>query len=133
MRFVEASSAERETIERVHPAAYVDLLERLGASGGGALDGDTIMGPRTWEAILGAAGTAIMAVDAGIEGGTAFAAQHAIDRIACRASGMQRHIVTRAGDDGIDLNPSASQVREMLHVSGVARIMHASQPLQLDG
>ena len=75
VRFVEARPAARESIERVHPAAYVDLLERLGAAGGGALDGDTIMGPRTWEAILAAAGTAIMAVDAGVEGGTAFAAQ----------------------------------------------------------
>ena len=75
VRFVEASPAEREAIERVHPAAYVDLLKRLGASGGGALDGDTIMGPRSWDAILAAAGTAIRAVDAAIEGGTAFAAQ----------------------------------------------------------
>ncbi len=75
VRFVEAAPATREAIQRVHPAAYVDLLERLAAAGGGTLDGDTIMGPRTWDAILAAAGVAVAAVDAGLEGGTAFAAQ----------------------------------------------------------
>ena len=75
VRFVEATPAGREVIERVHPPDYVDLLERMAAAGGGALDGDTLMGPRSWEAILAAAGVAIAAVDAGLAGGTAFGAQ----------------------------------------------------------
>lgn len=74
VRFVEAPPATRDAIERVHPAAHVDRLERLAAGGGGLLDEDTIMGPRSWEAILASAGAAIAAVDAGMAGGTAFAA-----------------------------------------------------------
>jgi len=72
---VEAAPATREAIERVHPAEYVDLLQRMATAGGGVLDGDTIMGPRSWEAMLSGAGVAIGAVDAGVKGGTAFAAQ----------------------------------------------------------
>lgn len=75
VRFVEAPPAPREAIERVHPAAYVERLERLAASGGGALDADTILGPRSWEAVLAAAGAGLAAVDAALTGGTAFAAQ----------------------------------------------------------
>lgn len=73
--FIEAAPVTREAILRVHPAAYVDRLERVAQSGGGMLDEDTIMGPRTWEAILAAAGAVVGAVDAGLSGGTAFAAQ----------------------------------------------------------
>jgi acetoin utilization deacetylase AcuC-like enzyme len=72
---VDAAPASRAAIERVHPAAYVDRLEQLSAAGGGALDADTFLGPRSWEAVLGAAGTAIAGVEAAMEGGTAFALQ----------------------------------------------------------
>ena len=77
IRWVEARPAERAAIERVHPAAYVDRLERLAADGGGMLDPDTILGPRSWEAALAAAGVAVAAVEAGLAtggGGTAFGA-----------------------------------------------------------
>src|SRR3989442_11100869 len=36
----EARPAAREQIERVHPARYLDGLERLARAGGGALDAD---------------------------------------------------------------------------------------------
>src|SRR5688572_27337645 len=72
--FVEARPATRDVIERVHPAAYVDRLEAIAAAGGGALDADTYLGPRSWEAVTAAAGTAIAAVDAALLHGTAFAA-----------------------------------------------------------
>jgi len=59
IRWVEAKPGDRATIERAHPPAYVDALERLAEQGGGMLDGDTIMGPRSWEAALAAAGVAL--------------------------------------------------------------------------
>jgi acetoin utilization deacetylase AcuC-like enzyme len=74
IKFIEARPANRDAIERVHPAAHIDRLERLAAAGGGSLDADTYLGPRSWEAILAAAGTAIAAVDAALPAGTAFAA-----------------------------------------------------------
>src|SRR5881296_4207153 len=70
----EARPAAREQIERVHPARYLDGLERLARAGGGALDADTVMSGDSWEAALAAAGVAIDAVELGLARGTAFGA-----------------------------------------------------------
>jgi acetoin utilization deacetylase AcuC-like enzyme len=70
----EATPASRAALERVHPRAYLDRLERLAARGGGALDADTVLGPRSWEAAVAAAGVALAAVERGLAAGTAFAA-----------------------------------------------------------
>ena len=88
LRWVEARPAERAAIERVHPAAYVDVLERLAGAGGGMLDPDTILGPRSWEAALAAAGIAVAAVDAGLGGGTAFGAMRPPGHHALAAQAM---------------------------------------------
>ena len=69
--WIEAADAARSEIERVHPTAYVDMLEALAEQGGGALDGDTFLGPRSWESVLASAGAALRAVDAGLKGGRA--------------------------------------------------------------
>jgi len=70
--WVEAGDASRDAIERVHPPAYVDMLAALAGRGGGALDGDTFLGPRSWESVLAAAGVALRAVELGMEEGRAF-------------------------------------------------------------
>ena len=54
---------DRVTLERVHPAAYVDALEALCAAGGGALDPDTIVSRGSWSAALRGAGAAVEVVD----------------------------------------------------------------------
>lgn len=74
LTWCEARPASREQVERVHPPRYLDALERLAGAGGGALDADTVMNGRSWEAALAAAGIAIAAVEQGIERGTAFGA-----------------------------------------------------------
>src|SRR4029077_985080 len=72
----EATPAARDALAAVHTAQYLDMLERMAAGGGGLLDADTIMGPRSWESALAAAGVALAAVERGLEkvGGTAFGA-----------------------------------------------------------
>src|SRR4029077_6896829 len=60
----EAPPASRMALERVHTPAYVELIERFCAGGGGALDPDTIVTEDSWEAALRAAGGAIAAVEA---------------------------------------------------------------------
>ena len=72
--WIEAAPAERPALERVHPAAYLDALAALAARGGGAIDPDTYLGPRSWESVLASAGVALRGVEAGLETGTAFAA-----------------------------------------------------------
>jgi len=70
--WVEAPPAARSAIERVHPPEYIDLLEALAARGGGALDADTVLGPRSWESVLASAGVALAAVEQAIKVGRAF-------------------------------------------------------------
>ncbi len=47
---------DRETLERVHPAAYIDAVERFCRAGGGPLDPDTVVSEDSWEAALRSAG-----------------------------------------------------------------------------
>jgi len=72
LKWVEAPPATRPPLERVHPASYIDLLEAMNGRGGGALDADTFLGPRSWESVLASAGVALAAVEQGIAAGTAF-------------------------------------------------------------
>ena len=70
--WIEAADASRPAIERVHPPAYVDMLEALAERGGGGLDGDTFLGARSWESVLASAGVALSAVEQGLRQGRAF-------------------------------------------------------------
>lgn len=70
----EAPPASHQPLAAVHTAPYLDLLERMAREGGGVLDSDTVMGPRSWESALAAAGVALRAVERGLERGTAFGA-----------------------------------------------------------
>src|SRR5438445_387598 len=64
-----APLATREAIGRVHPAAYIDLLAAMDARGGGSLDADTFLGPRSWESVLASAGVAVAPVERAPGGG----------------------------------------------------------------
>ena len=70
--WVEAGDASRDALERVHPPEYLDMLAALAGRGGGALDGDTFLGPRSWESVLASAGVALTAVERGMKEGRAF-------------------------------------------------------------
>ena len=67
--WVEAPRASRTAIERVHPPEYVDMLEALAERGGGPLDADTFLGPRSLESVLASAGVALAAVEQGLKRG----------------------------------------------------------------
>ncbi len=65
----ECSPASREDLERVHPRAYLDRIFAMAPKAGYvALDADTLMGPGTLEAVRLAAGAAVAATDAVIDG-----------------------------------------------------------------
>jgi acetoin utilization deacetylase AcuC-like enzyme len=59
-----APAVDRETVEAVHPAGYVDRIADVSARGGGMLDMDTVASSRSFEAALHAAGGAVGAVTA---------------------------------------------------------------------
>jgi acetoin utilization deacetylase AcuC-like enzyme len=72
VEWVEAPPASRSSLEAVHSPSYLDLLEALAERGGGALDADTFLGPRSLESVVAAAGVALAAVELGLKGGRAF-------------------------------------------------------------
>ena len=73
--FERAASPEvdRDVLEAVHPAAYVDAIERVCLSGGGYLDLDTVVSPDSFEAALHGAGGAVHMVDLLLDGSAPYA------------------------------------------------------------
>ena len=69
---IQAEPADRSAIERIHPPAYLEMLAALSDQGGGALDGDTFLGPRSLESVIASVGVALKAVEMGLQQGTAF-------------------------------------------------------------
>ena len=70
---VAADLATEDDLARVHSRAYIDALHRFCLTGGGSLDGDTSVVPRSWDAALRAAGAGLTAI-ARLEAGEADAA-----------------------------------------------------------
>jgi acetoin utilization deacetylase AcuC-like enzyme len=68
LELVESTPVERRVLERVHPPAYIDALERLAARGGGQIDPDTSMSAGSFRAALHAAGGAVELVEMLLEG-----------------------------------------------------------------
>src|SRR5256712_7564615 len=64
------------------------MLEALAARGGGALDADTFLGPRSWESVLASAGVALAAVEQGLKAGRAFGVTRPPGHHALAARGM---------------------------------------------
>lgn len=61
---LEPRAATRDELERVHPAAYLDAIERFCASGGGRIDADTTLNGASWDASQLAAGAGLAAIEA---------------------------------------------------------------------
>ncbi|HET9294275.1 MAG TPA: histone deacetylase family protein, partial [Gemmatimonadales bacterium] len=74
-KMAEAPAASPDALTAVHPHAYLAMLERVSRAGGGLLDADTILNDRSWDAVLGATGAVLAAVEHAHTGhGHAFAA-----------------------------------------------------------
>jgi acetoin utilization deacetylase AcuC-like enzyme len=57
--WVEAPLADRADLERIHPPGVLDALARRCAAGGGPIDPDTWVSPRSWDAARRAAGAGL--------------------------------------------------------------------------
>ena len=65
---VPAKSVSLDLLRHVHAESYCQQVERLAARGGGFLDPDTYVGPRSYEVALMAAGGLVEAVAAVLDG-----------------------------------------------------------------
>jgi acetoin utilization deacetylase AcuC-like enzyme len=65
---IPAAPASMDDLLSVHSATYVSQIEATARSGGGWLDGDTVMSPRSHEAALYAAGGLLNATEAVLNG-----------------------------------------------------------------
>jgi acetoin utilization deacetylase AcuC-like enzyme len=61
-------AATSEELQRIHPAGYVQAIQRTAQHGGGRLDPDTVVSPASYEVAVAAAGTACAAVDLVMQG-----------------------------------------------------------------
>jgi acetoin utilization deacetylase AcuC-like enzyme len=60
---LQSPPADRELLLQVHPPEHVEAIEQFAARGGGSLDLDTVMSPRSYEAARHAAGGAVRLVE----------------------------------------------------------------------
>ena len=65
---IPAAPASMDDLLSVHSAAHISQIEATARSGGGWLDGDTVMSPRSHEAALYAAGGLLQAAEAVLNG-----------------------------------------------------------------
>jgi len=74
-RLVEAEPLpDLALLDGIHDQRYLERLQQLAASGGGALDPDTVMVPATWPALLAACGAVAGACTTALAEGEDFAA-----------------------------------------------------------
>ncbi|MBN1629446.1 MAG: histone deacetylase [Thermoleophilia bacterium] len=78
-----------EAVARVHDRAYIDTVKQIADGGGGQLDWDTLISPRSYDAALLAAGAGMMAVERSLaDGQRAFMLVRPPGHHACRSRGM---------------------------------------------
>jgi acetoin utilization deacetylase AcuC-like enzyme len=131
---VSSSPVERAVLEAVHPAAYVDSIERICASGGGFLDVDTVVSADSFEAALHAAGGAVQMVDLLLDQATpcAFSAHRPPGHHALTARAMgfclfnNIAVAARHALDGRDLERVMILDWDVHHGNGTNDIFHAS-------
>jgi len=68
-----AAPVAEDVLKRVHPAKYREMVRRFADEGGGRIESDTVVSPRSYDVALKAAGAVVEAVDA-VMGQTAEAA-----------------------------------------------------------
>jgi acetoin utilization deacetylase AcuC-like enzyme len=112
---VSSPAVDRALLASVHPESHIAAVERLSASGGGAIDPDTSTSPGSFEAALHAAGGAVQMAEMLVAGEADYGFS------AHRPPG---HHATRTRSMGFCLfNNVAVAARYVLDVRGLERVM----------
>ncbi|TKC91535.1 histone deacetylase family protein [Trinickia terrae] len=110
-----APLAEIASLARVHTQAHIDFIKSQSpAEGYAQIDPDTAMNPHTWQAALRAAGAAIAATDAVIEG--------RYDNAFCSVRPPGHHAEPARAMGFCFFNNVAIAARHALEVHGLARV-----------
>jgi acetoin utilization deacetylase AcuC-like enzyme len=89
----DAPLATVDQLARVHPREYIEAIQAAAPEHGIVhLDPDTAMSPGTWEAVLRAAGAAVLATDLVLDG----RAENASDSVAAAGSAAGLEPIARA-------------------------------------
>jgi acetoin utilization deacetylase AcuC-like enzyme len=108
-----ARSATDDELTRVHPIAFIRRIEAACAAGGGWLDADTMVGPRSADAARRAAGATVDAVSAAVTGEASLA--FAVVR-------PPGHHAARERAAGFCLFNNVAVAAEAARANGVARL-----------
>ncbi|HEY3933533.1 MAG TPA: histone deacetylase [Gemmatimonadales bacterium] len=112
IQLIESAPAALDALAGCHDPAYLGRARALSAAGGGELGPDTILGRASWDAVLGASGAALAALDAALTTGVnTFAAirppgHHALGNRAMgfcvvNHAAVVAHTARRAGRDRV--------------------------------
>jgi len=117
--FRDAPTVQMRDVEQAHSIGYVaelkDLLERVQASGESrALDPDTFACPDTWRAVLRAAGAAVAATDAVLDG--------EVENAFCAVRPPGHHATRNEAMGFCFFNNVAIAARHALDVRGLQRV-----------
>jgi acetoin utilization deacetylase AcuC-like enzyme len=110
-----APLADLDDLARVHTRAHIDYIQsRAPSEGYASIDPDTMMNPHTWQAALRAAGAAVAATDAVIEG--------RYDNAFCSVRPPGHHAEPARAMGFCFFNNVAIAARHALEVHGLARV-----------
>jgi acetoin utilization deacetylase AcuC-like enzyme len=110
-----APLADIDDLARVHTRAHIDYIQsRAPSEGYASIDPDTMMNPHTWQAALRAAGAAVAATDAVIEG--------RYDNAFCSVRPPGHHAEPARAMGFCFFNNVAIAARHALEVHGLARV-----------
>jgi acetoin utilization deacetylase AcuC-like enzyme len=108
-------AAKLPAIERVHSAAYVEEVCAFARAGGGRIEADTVVSPQSYDVALCAAGSALAAVDAVLEG----AASNAL----CLVRPPGHHALANSAMGFCLFNNVAIAARHAIAAHGLERVL----------
>ena len=89
LEWITPEPAPLSAIARVHDSGYIDTIREVAEKGGGWMDADTVVSPKSYDAALLAAGAGLMAVKGALdEGQKAFLLVRPPGHHACRSRAM---------------------------------------------